>query len=268
MIGDGHNNGGGGGGASTVALSSTPSTFLLVAGGGGGGGILTPGGSGGGSSGGNGGTGAVGGSQTAGSGSGTQLYGSSAAGVQEDGDGGGGGGYWGGAGYPSEGGGGGGGSGFVTNGPSYVSGGFLTATNAGPGLVTISYTVATKVPLTVTGSQTYGGDPTFSVTPSSGTALPSGITVSQNAFSCGTVNGGTHITPTLTAGGVYTIDASSCSGLSLSGTGASNYSIALTGGAFTVNQATQSIQFASTPTNPAFGGTYLVSAQGGDPTIR
>src|SRR5207302_7374831 len=67
--------------------------------------------------------------------------------------------------------------------------------------------------------------------------LPSGITLS-GTLTCSTVDGSTAIGSTQPAGGTYTIDGSSCSGLSLSGTGSSNYQIAYSGGAFTVSKAT------------------------------
>ena len=62
------------------------------------------------------------------------------------------------------------------------------------------------IPVTVTGSQTYGGTPSFNATY---TAPTDGSTVS-GTVTCTTVNGGTPISSTLTAGGTYTIDGSSC----------------------------------------------------------
>jgi hypothetical protein len=85
------------------------------------------------------------------------------------------------------------------------------------------------VAVTVTGSQTVGGTPTFTPT----ATPPAGITLTGTA-SCDQLTNGTAITAALPAGS-YTIDGSTCSGLALSGTGASNYTIAYTGGAFTVS---------------------------------
>jgi uncharacterized repeat protein (TIGR01451 family) len=77
------------------------------------------------------------------------------------------------------------------------------------------------ITVTVTGSQTYGGSPTFS--------YPATLGVSGTA-TCTTVNGGTSIAPTLATGGSYTIDGTSCSGLSTD----TSHSISYVGGAFSV----------------------------------
>ena len=77
------------------------------------------------------------------------------------------------------------------------------------------------IAVTVTGSQIYGGSPTFSYP-----ATP-GVT---GTATCTTVNGGTSIAPTLAAGGSYTIDGTSCSGLSTD----TSHSISYAGGAFSV----------------------------------
>ncbi len=98
----------------------------------------------------------------------------------------------------------------AAHGISYVGGAF-TVTPA-------------TIAVTVTGSQTYGGSPTFSYT-----ATP-GVT---GTATCTTVNGGTSIAPTLTAGGSYTIDGTSCSGLSTD----TSHSISYVGGAFSVAQS-------------------------------
>ncbi len=102
--------------------------------------------------------------------------------------------------------------------------------------------------MTVTGSQTYGASPTFAAAPSSGPTQPY-----TGSVTCTTVNGGTSITPTLSAGGSYSLDSASCSGLSLTGSDATNYTLTLTGSTFTVNQANS-----STPTisNLPSSGTY------------
>jgi uncharacterized repeat protein (TIGR01451 family) len=107
---------------------------------------------------------------------------------------------------------------------SSCSGLSLSSTN-----YTLSYAGATNgfgvfpapVTASVSGSQTYGSSsPSFSYVDSP----PSGVSVS-GTLSCKTVNGGTLIAPTL-AVGTYTIDGSSCSGLSLSST---NYTLSYAG---------------------------------------
>ena len=80
------------------------------------------------------------------------------------------------------------------------------------------------IAVTVTGSQTYGGSPTFSYP-----ATP-GVT---GTATCTTVNGGTSIAPTLAAGSSYTIDGTTCSGLSTD----TSHSISYVGGAFSVAQS-------------------------------
>ena len=88
---------------------------------------------------------------------------------------------------------------------------------------TFSVTPAT-IAVTVTGSQTYGGSPTF--------GYPDTPGVTGTAI-CTTVNGGTSIAPTLAAGGSYMIDGASCSGLSTD----ASHSISYVGGAFSVAQS-------------------------------
>ncbi len=135
----------------------------------------------------------------------------------------------------------------------------LSGTNAGDYVLSLTggtFTVhPAPVAVTVTGSQTYGGSPTFTTSQS----LPAGISLS-GSVACATVNSGTSITPTLAAGVAYTIDGASCSGLSLSGTGSSNYVIAYTGGTFTVTKATPKITWAP-PASIVYGtavsGTQL-----------
>lgn len=82
-------------------------------------------------------------------------------------------------------------------------------------------TATIPITVTVNGSQTYGGSPTFSY------PATTGVT---GTATCTTVNGGTSIAPTLAAGGSYTIDGTSCSGLSTD----TSHSISYVGGAFSV----------------------------------
>jgi hypothetical protein len=75
--------------------------------------------------------------------------------------------------------------------------------------VTNGFVVSQAVTVAVSGGQNYGGDPSFTYT----TNAPGGIV--SGTLVCTTVDGGTPITPT-TALGSYTVDGSSCSGLSSS----------------------------------------------------
>jgi uncharacterized repeat protein (TIGR01451 family) len=112
----------------------------------------------------------------------------------------------------------------------------------------------TTLSFVVSGSQTYGSSsPTFTPTLVGGGSLPSGVTMDGTA-TCTTVNGGTPIAPTLPTTGPNVVDSSSCSGLSLGGPNASNYVIALTNGAFTVNPADLTVT-ASSPPDMTFGST-------------
>jgi hypothetical protein len=110
----------------------------------------------------------------------------------------------------------------------------VAAINAGgPG--TFSGSTGRVVPLkatlsvAVTGSQSYhSSSPTFTTT----TSAPAGDSFS-GALVCRTVSPGKPISSSL-AVGTYTIASQSCSGLSLSGSTASDYAIAYSGGAFSV----------------------------------
>jgi hypothetical protein len=118
---------------------------------------------------------------------------------------------------------------------------------------------APTVTVDVSGSQTYGSSsPIFSYTDDA----PSGLTVS-GTLTCTTVDGGTSIRASLAAG-THTLDGSSCSGLSLSGTDASAYSISYTGvtDGFVVSKANQTITFTSTNPSPVTvgGATYTPTA--------
>ncbi len=130
---------------------------------------------------------------------------------------------------------------------------------AGNAYVFTTGATTTTVTVDVSGSQTYGSSsPIFSYTDEP----PSGLTVS-GTLTCTTVDGGTPIGASLDADS-YTLDGSSCSGLSLSGTDSSAYSISYTGvtDGFTVGQASQSISF-SAPASGTVGGQATLSATGG-----
>jgi hypothetical protein len=107
------------------------------------------------------------------------------------------------------------------------------------------------ITVTVAGSQTFGS---FSLTFTPTYTAPSGVSVT-GTVACATVNGGTPVGPTLSSAGAYTIDGSSCSGLSAS----LGYSVTYAGGSFTVNQATPSITWSSPA--PITYGTALGPAQ-------
>ncbi|HXW78863.1 MAG TPA: hypothetical protein VEJ84_05160 [Acidimicrobiales bacterium] len=84
----------------------------------------------------------------------------------------------------------------------------------GPGTVTVS----------VSGSEIYGFSPSLTLTPTA-TDLPPGVTLS-GTLTCNTVNGGTSISSTLPAG-TYTVDGTSCSGMTLSDS--TDYSLSYVG---------------------------------------
>ena len=88
---------------------------------------------------------------------------------------------------------------------------------------------AIPLPVAVSGTQTYGGSPTFTAVPnfSGPGTMPSGVTLNTSGLSCTTVGTSTTISPTLTPG-AYTLLASSCSGLTLTGADAGDYSVVYT----------------------------------------
>jgi hypothetical protein len=107
-----------------------------------------------------------------------------------------------------------------------------------------------QVPVTVTGSKTYGSNTAvFTGTPSG--TLPSGVTYSQSGLACTTVGVGTSIDPTLGAGS-YVINPASCTGGSLSGATAGNYDIVYGGGAFAVAKRAVNVGASGTQ---VYGGT-------------
>ncbi len=121
-----------------------------------------------------------------------------------------------------------------------------------PGLVTVN---PITVAVAVSGGQTYGSTtPSFSGTDNP----PSGITVNTAGLTCSEVDSSTPIGPALLAGS-RTVVASSCSGATLSGTGASDYIAAYTSAAgdFTVNPAPLTITASSSTST--YGSTPIVS---------
>ena len=106
------------------------------------------------------------------------------------------------------------------------------------------------VDVAVSGSQTFGGTPTFDWSASP----PSGITVSVSTLECPEVMLATTITPSLAAGS-HTLIAAQCTGASLSGTNSGDYGVVYTSAAgnFVVSPAALTIT-ASNGTM-TFGGT-------------
>ena len=112
-----------------------------------------------------------------------------------------------------------------------------------PGAVTVIDS-ANAILVSVSGTQSYGGDPSFS---GSATAPPpSGISVDTSGLTCGDVTPVTGIAPTLPAG-TDSLVAPSCSGAMLSGPGAAGYAIVYTSAQndFTVSPATLTITASS-----------------------
>ena len=148
---------------------------------------------------------------------------------------------------------------FTTINPTLTPGGYtLQASSCTGGVLsgpneanyTIVYTSAandftvTPIPVdvAVTGTQVYGGPPSFAGTDTP----PSGVTVDTSALTC-TKAGQSTIAPTMPAGS-YTVVADSCSGATLSGN-ATDYGVVYTSAAndFTVTTAPLTVT-ASSPT--------------------
>jgi hypothetical protein len=87
------------------------------------------------------------------------------------------------------------------------------------------------VTVTATGSQTYGGQPSFAPTGS----LPAGVSLA-GTLSCTGLVGGSIIKPSLSPGS-YTINPLSCGGISLTGPNAASFTMAYGGGTYAVNKA-------------------------------
>ena len=120
------------------------------------------------------------------------------------------------------------------NGPAGLAPGVYTVTagfaDTGTNITTpatnsLHLTVSTApVVASVSGAQTYGSSsPTFSYTANA----PAGVGVAGD-LACSSVGGSEPIGPALTASS-YTIDGSGCSGLTLTGTAASDYSLSYVG---------------------------------------
>ncbi len=144
----------------------------------------------------------------------------------------------------------------AANGGSYTAmTGYDMATGLGTPITSALAGGLTTILVAVSGTQTYGGSPSFTPTPN---FLPSGITLS-GSLSCTKVGSSTSINSTLSVGS-YTLLQSSCSGVTLSGTNASNYSVAYTSAAndFTVKAAPVNVAVSGSQTyggSPTFNGT-------------
>ena len=141
--------------------------------------------------------------------------------------------------------------------------GYDMATGLGTPVASELESGLTTIPLTVvvSGTQAYGGPPTFSATANyagSGTA-PYDVTLNTSGLICTTVGSSTAIGPSL-AVGQYTVLASSCSGLTFSGADGPDYSPVYTSTAndFTVTTGPIDVAVSGSQVyggTPTFGGT-------------
>ncbi len=141
--------------------------------------------------------------------------------------------------------------------------GYDMATGLGTPVASALASGLASMPLsvTITGSQTYGQAPTFAASANfAGTGTgPFGVTLNSSGLTCTTVGSSTAIGPTL-APGAYTLLASSCSGLTLSGADAGEYTLvyATPANDFTVNAIPVDVSVTGTQTyggTPSFSGT-------------
>ena len=152
----------------------------------------------------------------------------------------------------------------ANNGQFSASSGYDMATGLGTPVTSALATGLTAIPLdvAVSGSQVYGGTPTFAATPDFGggsNTIPFGVTLSTTGFSCSEVGTSTAISPALAAAS-YTLLTSSCGGVSLSGANASDYMVVYTSAAgdFTVAPGPVDVAVSGSQTyggSPAFSGT-------------
>ena len=146
----------------------------------------------------------------------------------------------------------------ATNGGQFPAmSGYDMATGLGTPVASQLASGLTGIPLNVvvSGSQAFGGSPTFAASANyagSG-GLPFGVSLNTSGLTCTTVGTSTPISPTL-AVGTYTLVALSCGGATLSGANAADYSVVYTSAAndFTVNVAPLDVAVSGTQT---YGGT-------------
>jgi Pro-kumamolisin, activation domain/MBG domain (YGX type) len=149
----------------------------------------------------------------------------------------------------------------------------VTLSGVDAALYRVVYTAAsgdyavTTAPLTVSvsGSQTYGGSPTFSdiVTP------PTGVTVDTSNLQCTQVQPSATITSSLAVGS-HTLVASSCSGALLGGPNVADYTISYTAASgdftvapapLTVTASSSSMNYGSAPPTISAGYSGFVNGQ-------
>jgi hypothetical protein len=146
--------------------------------------------------------------------------------------------------------------------------GYDMATGLGTPIASALATGLASMPLSVTisGTQTYGQSPTFTASANfAGTGTtPYGVTLNSSGLTCTTVGASTSISSTL-APGTYTLLATSCSGLVLSGANANDYSVvyATPPNDFTVNPIPVDVAVSGTQT---FGGTPTFSGTDSPPS--
>ena len=141
-----------------------------------------------------------------------------------------------------------------------ASSGYDMATGLGTPITSALATGLTVIPLevAVSGSQRYGGTPSFTATPdfAGSNSTPFGVSLNTAGLSCSEVGTFTSISPTLPVAS-YTLLGSSCSGASLTGANASDYAIVYT-------SATNDFTVAPGPVNVAVSGSQTY---GGMPTF-
>ncbi len=144
--------------------------------------------------------------------------------------------------------------------------GYDMATGLGTPVTSALATGLTMIPVdvAVSGSQSYGGSPTFSATVdfAGSSSLPFGVTLSIAGLSCSEVGTSTPISPSLAAGS-HQLNQASCTGASLRGANAADYRVVYTSAVgdftvapvpLTVTASNGSMTYGSTP--PAVLPTY------------
>ena len=119
--------------------------------------------------------------------------------------------------------------------------------------------IPAPISVAVGGSQAWGGSPAFTAAAPDPGSLPSGMTgVDTSGVRCAQVAPSTSISPTL-AGGSYTLVPTSCTGVTLSGADAGDYTVVFSSnsGNFTVTGGPPP------PPPPAPHGYWLVGSDGG-----
>ena len=157
----------------------------------------------------------------------------------------------------------------ATNGGQFPAmSGYDMATGLGTPVASQLASGLTGIPLNVvvSGSQPFGRSPTFAASANyagSG-GLPFGVSLNTSGLTCTTVGTSTPISPTLPVG-TYTLVALSCSGATLSGANAADYSVVYTSAAndFTVNVAPLDVAVSGTQT---YGGTPSFAAADSPPS--